>query len=192
MARTSDPRTRTALLQAARELFYTRGVAATAVNDVAEASGLTKPTLYHYFPSREALVAAYLDDRHEQLDVELRSWIASSQPGKQPRAVIDWLCDSISRTGFNGCAFVRACAELQDDRAVRERAKTRKRVLLETIQEACRAAGAGDPAALARQLALIVEGATTVAFVTGDPTTALAGARDLARLALSAAGLEDA
>jgi AcrR family transcriptional regulator len=191
VARTADPRTRPALLEAARDLFYTQGVVATAVDDVAEASGLTKPTLYRHFPSKEALVAAYLDDRHEQLDVELRSWIAGSPPGSRPRAVIDWLCDSISRAGFTGCAFVRACAELSDDRVVREKARKRKRVLLETIQDACRAAGARDPAALARQLALIVEGATTMAFVTGDLTAAMDGARELARLALAAAGLEE-
>jgi AcrR family transcriptional regulator len=161
------------------------------VDDVAEASGLTKPTLYRYFPSKEALVAAYLDDRHEQLDIELRGWIAGSPPGDRPRAVIDWLCDWISRTGFNGCAFTRARAELNDDQPIRERAMRRKRVLLETVQDACRAAGARDPAALARQLALIVEGATTMAFVTADLTVALDGARELAQLALAAAGLEE-
>jgi hypothetical protein len=74
---------------------------------------------------------------------------------------------------------------------VREKARKRKRVLLETIQDACRAAGARDSAALARQLALIVEGATTMAFVTGDLTAAMDGARELARLALAAAGLEE-
>jgi AcrR family transcriptional regulator len=140
-------------------------MAATGVDDVAEASGLTKPTLYRYFPSKDALVAAYLDGRHEQLDVELRRWLAGSPPGNRPRAVIDWLCDSISRTGFNGCAFTRACAELNDDRAVREKARKRKRVLLETIQDACRAAG--------------------------DLAAALVGARELAQLALAGAGLEE-
>lgn len=192
MARTTDPRTRPALLDAAGALFYARGVGAVTVNEIAEASGLTKPTLYRHFPSKEELVSAYLDDRHQQLEVELRAWIERAPLRQRPRAVIDWLCDWISSPGFNGCGFVRAYAELPDDDWVREKARRRKRVLLETIDKACRAAGASEASEIARQLALIVEGATTMAFVSGDAGIATRAARGLARVALDAAGFQEA
>lgn len=178
-------------MEAARELFYARGVESTSVDDIAEASGLTKPTLYRHFPSKDALVAAYLDDRNEQLDAELRRWIERVPVRDRPRAVIDWLCDWIARPGFHGCAFVRTYAELGDD-AARARAVGRKRALLAAIQQACRAAEAKEWAALARELALIVEGATTLAYVSGDGRAVAGTARRLGRLALRAHGLEEA
>jgi AcrR family transcriptional regulator len=190
MARPTDPRTRPALLRASSQLFYARGVASTSLDEVVEAAGLTKPTLYRHFASKDALLAAYLEGRHEELGAELRAWLAASPPSKQPSAVVEWLCDWISRPDFNGCAFVRGLAELPQDEAVRERAKRRKRALLETIEEACRAAGADDPPALAAGLLLIVEGATTTVFVNGDVAGACRAARALARSALEAAGHE--
>jgi AcrR family transcriptional regulator len=190
VARTTNPRTRPALLQAARDLFYARGIGATGVEDVAAASGLTKPTLYRHFHSKEALVAAYLDDRHEQMNGELRTWTASSPPRQRPGAVVDWLCWWLSSPSFNGCAFVRAHAELLGDREVRDRARGRKAALTGAIEDACRAADVAKPAVLARQLAVVIEGATTMAFVSGDAGAAIAAARELAQLALCAAGLE--
>ncbi len=187
MARTTDPRTRPALLAAARELFYGHGVRATTVDDIAAASGLTKPTVYRHFPTKELLVSAYLDERASQLHSELRERVESVPPEHRPEAVVDWLCDWVCRPGFNGCAFVRAYSELHDDPGVRERARRRKRGLCELILGACRDPGVSDPGALAEQLMLIVEGATTRAFVTGDSHEAVAAARGLARLALSAA-----
>jgi AcrR family transcriptional regulator len=189
MARTADPRTRPALLQAAGELFYSRGIGATSVDDVAAASGLTKPTLYRHFPSKESLLAAYLAGRHDQLDAELRSWIEASPPRQRPRAVVDWLCDWLTRPGFNGCAFVRTYAELQGDEEVRARAKRRKLSLLLAIEDACRMAGASAPGEVAAQLALIVEGATTMAFVSGGSRLAAEAGRTLADLVLAQAGL---
>lgn len=189
VARTPSPTTRPALLEAADELFYAHGLAATTLDEVAETARLTKPTLYRHFASKEALLAAYLEARHEQLTVELRHWLEALAPTERPRAVIDWLCDSITSPGFNGCAFVRTYAELHTDKWVREAARERKRVLLKTIEDACRAAGTSDPAALARQLALIVEGATTTAFVSGDAAAAAEAARRLAETILAAADL---
>ena len=170
-------------------LFYSRGFAATAMDEVAETSGLTKPTLYRHFPSKEVLLAAYLDARNEQLDVELRGWIEAAPPRDRPRAVIDWLCDSIARSEFNGCAFVRSHAELIEDEAVLNKARARKRTMLDAIFMACEAAEPADAIALAQQLALIVEGATTMAFVSGDAETASSAARALGQIALEAAGL---
>lgn len=189
VSRTTDARTRPALLAAARELFYDRGVAATAVDDIAARSGLTKPTLYRHYPSKVALLGAYLDERHEQLDADLRGWIEAAPPKDRPRAVIDWLCDWIARPGFNGCAFVRATTELPDDEAVREKARERKRALLNAITAACEAAEPADAVGLAQQLALIVEGATTMAYVTGDSRMGSTAARALGQVALAAAGV---
>jgi AcrR family transcriptional regulator len=192
VARTVDPRTRPALLEAASRLFYREGVEAIGVDDVVAASGLSKPTLYRHFESKERLVSAYLDQRHEQLTTELREALEAVPPTQRPVAVIAWLCASLLERDFNGCAFVRAHAEAPRDASIRARLKKRKRVLLETIAQACREADVPHPDELAAQLGLIVEGATTWAYATGDARRAAAAARALAGALLQDIRIETA
>jgi AcrR family transcriptional regulator len=47
---------RAVILARSAELFATRGVAATTVRDIGEAAGLLSGSLYHYFPSKDAIV----------------------------------------------------------------------------------------------------------------------------------------
>lgn len=59
--KTTDNRQR--LLEVALELFAHRGYDATGVQDVVEAAGVTKPTLYHYFGSKRGLLEALVQDQ---------------------------------------------------------------------------------------------------------------------------------
>lgn len=45
-----------AIADRAAELFAEKGFAATSIREIAEAAGVTKPTLYYYFGSKEGLV----------------------------------------------------------------------------------------------------------------------------------------
>jgi AcrR family transcriptional regulator len=51
---------RTLILACAAELFATRGVAAATVRDIGEAAGVLSGSLYHYFPSKDAIVGEVL------------------------------------------------------------------------------------------------------------------------------------
>ncbi len=48
------------ILDAAGELFATRGVASVGMNDIARTAGCSRATLYRYFDCREALYSAYV------------------------------------------------------------------------------------------------------------------------------------
>jgi TetR/AcrR family transcriptional regulator len=50
------------ILRRAAELFAQRGYAATSMNAVAEACGCSKPTLYHYFRDKDALLVSICDE----------------------------------------------------------------------------------------------------------------------------------
>jgi AcrR family transcriptional regulator len=54
VARQSDTKQR--ILQTARELFATKGVQQTSLQEIADRLGITKPALYYHFSSREDLV----------------------------------------------------------------------------------------------------------------------------------------
>ena len=50
------------ILTEATRLFAQRGFAATSLQDIARATGLTRPALYHYFANKEALLARLVSE----------------------------------------------------------------------------------------------------------------------------------
>lgn len=60
-------RTRAAIVDAAAELIYERGVAATVLDDVLASCGAGKSQLYHYFRGKRELVAAVVDRQLRQV-----------------------------------------------------------------------------------------------------------------------------
>ena len=59
---------RNQLIDTALDLFSERGVEATRVSDIAQAAGVAQGLLYHYFPSKDALLAAIIE-RHGPLSL---------------------------------------------------------------------------------------------------------------------------
>jgi AcrR family transcriptional regulator len=63
------------ILQKALELFSSKGYDATSVREICEAAGITKPTLYHFYGSKEgvyrALVQGSLDEFRQRMVREL-------------------------------------------------------------------------------------------------------------------------
>ncbi|MEB8340225.1 TetR/AcrR family transcriptional regulator [Streptomyces endophyticus] len=80
-------RNRTALLEAAQRHFLTHGVG-TSLEAVAKEAGVGAGTLYRHFPTREALLAAVLQTRSEEL-VARQADIA--QLGDPVAALEQWL-----------------------------------------------------------------------------------------------------
>ena len=62
---------RSKILDRALDLFSARGYDAVGVQEVADAAGLKKPTLYHYFGSKsgllKTLLGAYFDELFQAL-----------------------------------------------------------------------------------------------------------------------------
>ncbi|WP_371579528.1 TetR family transcriptional regulator [Streptomyces sp. NBC_01314] len=57
------------ILVAALEVFSARGFRAGSLNDIAEAAGLTRAGLLHYYPSKQAVLLALLEHRDAELQV---------------------------------------------------------------------------------------------------------------------------
>jgi AcrR family transcriptional regulator len=58
---------RVKILAAAARLFARRGYSATSMNEVAEACGLSKATLYHYYRDKHTLLASIADEHVSKL-----------------------------------------------------------------------------------------------------------------------------
>jgi AcrR family transcriptional regulator len=59
--RSAGEKTKEVILQTALELFRDRGFEVTTMRDIAKAAKVATGAAYYYFPSKEAIVAAYYD-----------------------------------------------------------------------------------------------------------------------------------
>ena len=174
------------ILAAADKLFYAQGIRAAGVDTVAAEAGVSKRTLYNHYPSKDALIAAYLTARFKHL-------ASSDAPAReQILGNFDRLERLIADGSFRGCPYVNAVTELGDPRhpackiavQFKEQRRLWYRPLLERL-------GAKNPDALATQLQILFEGALASALVRGDPALARS-ARNAAEVLLGAAGVRRA
>lgn len=105
------------LLRAAGELFYAHGISAVGIDRVVAKAGVAKMSLYHHFDSKDALVAAWLEQRHASWMAWLRGIVEASPPPKRPLAVFDALDSWFHADNFRGCAFINVAAEIKDPRS---------------------------------------------------------------------------
>ncbi len=77
--RSDAVRNKKLIVQAAREVFATAGLAAP-IDEIAQRAGVGTGTLYRHFPTKEALFEAVVIGRVEDLVAEARRLIASNDP----------------------------------------------------------------------------------------------------------------
>ncbi|BCG64071.1 MAG: hypothetical protein methR_P1837 [Methyloprofundus sp.] len=150
------------ILLAASELFYSKGIRATGVDAIAKAAKTTKMTLYRYFPSKDALIVAFLRQR----DANFRTWfvnqVESNADNPKDRLVVlfDVIYEWMDNPEFRGCAFINASAEFPAEgnpvHQVSAEFYDKFRGYVADLATQC---GAKDPGSLAFQLSLLVEGA---------------------------------
>ena len=171
------------ILDTADRLFYRQGIRAVGVDTIAAEIGISKRTLYNYFPSKDALICAYLSRRSLPLE-------ASDRPPVEQ--ILGWFdrieCWAASGE-FRGCPFVNAVAELggssRDATRIAIDFKEQRR---QWLRDALTRLHVADPDGLATQLAILVDGAVATALVRGDPAM-VGAAKAAARVLLNAAGV---
>ena len=144
-------------------------------------------TLYHHFDGKDALVAAYLHERHARW---MRRWeahiAAAATPTGKLLALFDALAEWAEEGGAErGCAFVDAAAELSDRRhpAWRE-ISAHKEHLRHRLVDLAQAAGRDDAHRVADQFLLVYEGALS-ALLLGHVEEPILQGRALAQALLA-------
>ena len=157
------------ILQTAERLFYRDGYRAVGIDTIIAEARIAKMSLYRHFPSKDDLIAAYLDRANDQLLEWIDGLVA---PHADPRAALEAIFEGVATLASSpdclGCAFVGAAAEFPDDEHPGHRvASEHKRAVLDRFRELAEAAGARDPRGLAEELLLVMDGAWSAARVFG-------------------------
>lgn len=152
------------LLNAADELFYSRGINGTGVDAVITAANVARMTFYRHFHGKDDLVAAYLEGRDTRWRATLED--AISQAGDDHRAQLLAFFDALKTwhadPRFRGCSFANATAELSNpDHPARAVATAHKQALRDRMSEIASNIPNTGPSLLVDELMMLFEGATT-------------------------------
>jgi AcrR family transcriptional regulator len=179
------PSPRDRLLDTAGRLFQRHGFQAVGIDRILAESGVAKMTLYRYFPSKDEMIAAYL----ERADAQFWGWAnAAMRDAKTPEAKLLALFDALGKLASNpeclGCVFQAAATAFPEvDHPGHKVAVQHKLSVRTYLADLAQQANLRDSQALAAQLALLMDGAWISArlFPIGDnpAVTVAAAARAL-------------
>jgi AcrR family transcriptional regulator len=182
----AGPSARERLLEAASELFYDEGVHTVGIDRVIERAGVAKASLYNTFGSKDELVRAYLERRHEGTSARITRYLERyTTPRERLLGVFEAQGELFADPGFRGCAFVSASAESPGE-AVSRAADDYRGWVRGLLTGLAREAGAAEPEKLGRQLHMIYDGASLSARMDRDSSSSVA-ARAAAAALLDAA-----
>lgn len=154
-----DSGVRNRIIQTASDLFYVDGLNGVGVNRIIEEADVAKATFYRYFPTKEHLVLAYLDEMDRLWTTALRRAAGPDPAPSADRltAMFDALLWDGHPEEYRGAAFLKASAEASAGSVVQLRVSEHRAGVLEWIRCMSRQTGASDPDGLARTLALLLE-----------------------------------
>ncbi len=153
------------ILRDVGDTLYREGINATGVDRLSEAAGVSKRTLYHHFPSKDALVTASLDARSEGLAAML------VEPGESARAagrdetdqilaVFRSLSTWTRSDQYRGCPYLNALVELPDrSHPARAVARRHKELVRAWFRATAKRGHLAQPEALSWQLMMLFDGA---------------------------------
>lgn len=164
------------LIEIALEVFYQNGINATGINAVLEKAQISKRTLYSHFSSKDELILATINLRHERFMHWLASLIQNAESPKQAITQIfvgldDWFNDRATAMGsFRGCYFINTSVEselLSEPIAIA--CKRHKDDVYQLLLNIVKPISTKEQQAenLAEQLLLLKEGAIVSALVQG-------------------------
>jgi AcrR family transcriptional regulator len=180
--RAGAPRER--VLDTAYELFSRRGIRAVGIEEVIDRAGVAKATLYRHFPSKDALVLAFLERREERWTrglVEAEARRRGETPEERLLAVFDVFDDWFRGETFDTCAFINVLLELGEDHPAGRASIHHLSNIRSIVRQLADEAGLTDTDALARSWHILMKG-SIISAAEGDldaARRAKAMARDL-------------
>src|SRR4051812_50046208 len=179
------------ILDTAYELFSRHGTRAVGVDRIIAECGIAKMTLYRNFPSKDALILAFLEQREERWT---RAWLQAEAerrggtPAQRLLAIFDTFEGWFAQADFEGCSFINVMLELDDiDNPVRQATVRHLESIRGFVSGLAEEAGIPDPDGFARQWHILMKG-SIVSAAEGD-LEAASRARQMGSLLLDHHGV---
>ncbi|WP_308160942.1 helix-turn-helix domain-containing protein [Cellulomonas sp. GbtcB1] len=158
------------VLDAAARLFYADGIRAVSADRVIAAAEVSKVTFYRHFPTKDALVVAWLSAvaAAERAALDAVRAAHPDDAGAVLRGYAEGLGAESCRPGFRGCPFINAAAEYADpDHPVRAVVAEHRRWMVAAAADLLADLGLDDPVGAAEELVVLRDGAMVAGYVGG-------------------------
>ncbi|HEY1631382.1 MAG TPA: helix-turn-helix domain-containing protein [Rhizomicrobium sp.] len=153
------PKAAERIRESARDLFYRQGIRAVGVDEIVNHAGVTKPSLYRSFPSKDELAADYLRHIGEEGLARFDAVVAAENPRAAFHAWLKDLQRKATRTDYRGCGATNAAVEYPERKhPARKVATDIKRDFRANLTALAAALGAHKPERLGDALLLLLEG----------------------------------
>ena len=107
--------TREKILASARELFNTKGFSATTINDLVQATGMQKGSLYFHFTGKDDIARAVFSEATSEFMDFLSEALAGDNPGASLDRFFRCALEKHLASGFvGGCLFGNTALEMSD------------------------------------------------------------------------------
>jgi AcrR family transcriptional regulator len=103
------------IIQGASKLMIERGIANTSLADIADEVGISKGTLYYYYPSKGELIFDISERHIKHITSKIFSWIEESGKGLQPEEVLRLVFRTIVTSQTRGHIHVYLIQEALTD-----------------------------------------------------------------------------
>ena len=151
------------LLAAAQQVFVANGYHAAAMDDIAEAAGVSKPVLYQHFPGKLELYLALLDTQAEALADAVHAALAATDDNRlRIHGVLSAYFEFVDRDDEDGAFRLIFETDLGNEPAVRERVEAVTQKTINAVADTV-AADTGLDRAQAELLSTALTGAAQVA-----------------------------
>lgn len=169
--------------EAADRLFYQRGIRAVGVEEIVAQAGVTKPSLYRRFGSKDELVVSCLQGRFEAVMASIDAIEACypDDPRSTLRAIITSIAGELAEPDFRGCPITNAAVEFpEEEHPTRLLALALKQQMRARLLGIVSRLPTDRPAELADSLILLMEGARAIRHTScyAGPACALVAATD--------------
>lgn len=149
------------LLEAAGTLFAREGIRAVGVDRVLAEAGVARASLYHAFGSKDALIAAYVDDQDR---ADRGKWgeatAALDSPVEKVLALFDLARAAAVRRSFRGCLYLNAATEFPDaEHPVRHAVARHRAWMRQMVVDQLAQGGVVDPEPVADRVTVLYDGA---------------------------------
>jgi TetR/AcrR family transcriptional repressor of nem operon len=177
---TKRDRTRQSIVEATAQIFNTKGYAGTSINDITEATGLTRGSVYGNFHNKEEVALAVFDYNHGLVKNTIQAQMANAKTSLEKLMAYIQAYDQYSKGKFpaGGCPILNTAIEADDTnpllkeksaKAVLKWKKGITDILAEGI-ESGEFAPHMDVSQFALSLIALIEGGVMISKVTNSQT----------------------
>jgi AcrR family transcriptional regulator len=169
---TVEPRQR--ILDAAYDLFSRRGIRDVGIDELIEAAGIAKATLYRHFTSKDDLVEGFLQERERRWTfgfVAAGAREAADTPEGQLLAIFDVFDRWFHDADFDACAFINTLVEMRPGHRLGRASITHLRRIRDMVEGLATEAHLDDPKGFAHSWHILMKG-SIIAATEGDALAA--------------------